>query len=211
MDLRLDRLPTHEHLLAYGGLGGGRTCKGCVSLASNQRNSQILQTSILIPPLLSTATSIIGLLQEGQGRALLPSLWIAWSHSGLIDSPVKVRRNNCKPTARPSHFSQRQIMPLSVRISVNGIRQAGQRSSIAATCSGGRASCKDSKLAFGLAQLRLASVWLTHRFQITLESLRRGHPETRRRRGISQIYKSSHKFAWMIHDPCGGIPRSRSG
>ena len=141
MDLRLDHLLTYEHLLAYGGLGGGRTCKGCVSPASNQRNSQILQTSILIPPLLSAATSIIGLLQEGQGRARLPSLWTARSHSGLIDSPAKVRRNNCKPTARPSHFSQRQMMPLPVRISVNGIRQAGQRSSIAAACSGGRASC----------------------------------------------------------------------
>jgi hypothetical protein len=40
-----------------------------------------------------------------------------------------VRRSNCRPTARPSHFSQRQMMPLPVRISVNGTRQAGQRSS----------------------------------------------------------------------------------
>jgi hypothetical protein len=69
---------------------------------------------------------------------------MAWSQSGLIDSGVKVRRNNCRPTARPSHFSQRQMMPVPVRISVNGIRQAGQRSSasIAGTCSGSCTGCK---------------------------------------------------------------------
>ena len=55
---------------------------------------------------------------------------MACSQSGLIDSGVKVRRNNCKPTARPSHFSQRQMIPVPVRISVNGMRQAGQRSSL---------------------------------------------------------------------------------
>ena len=69
---------------------------------------------------------------------------MAWSQSGLVDSAVKVRRNNCRPTARPSHFSQRQMMPVPVRISVNGIRQAGQRSSasIAGTCSGSCTGCK---------------------------------------------------------------------
>jgi hypothetical protein len=39
------------------------------------------------------------------------------------------------------------MMPVPVRISVNGIRQAGQRSSasIAGTCSGSRAGCKVRK------------------------------------------------------------------
>src|SRR6267142_7026843 len=85
--------------------------------------------STLIPLLLSRATSNIAFPQDGQGRALLPSWWIACNQSGLIDSAVKRRRSNCRPTARPSHFSQRQMTPLPVRNSVNGIRQAGQRSS----------------------------------------------------------------------------------
>ena len=110
------------------GFGNGRACSVCVSPASNQTNSQIRQTSILVPLLLSRATSNIPFPQDGQGRALLPSWWIACNQSGLIDSGVKVRRSSCRPTARPSHFSQRQMMPLPVRNSVNGIRQAGQKS-----------------------------------------------------------------------------------
>src|SRR5437016_13965545 len=41
----------------------------------------------------------------------LPSWWIACNKSGLIDSGVKVRRSKYRPTARPSHFSQRQMTP----------------------------------------------------------------------------------------------------
>src|SRR5438132_870717 len=111
------------------GFGNGRACSVCVSPASNQTNSQIRQTSTLIPLLLSRATSNIAFPHDGQGRALLPSWWIACNQNGLIDSGVKVRRSKCRPTARPSHFSQRQMTPLPVRNSVNGIRQAGQRSS----------------------------------------------------------------------------------
>ena len=98
------------------GFGNGRACSVCVSPASNQTNSQIRQTSTLIPLLLSRATSNIAFPQDGQGRALLPSLWIACNQSGLIDSGVKVRRSNCRPTARPSHFSQRQMTPLPCAI-----------------------------------------------------------------------------------------------
>src|SRR5207237_10162650 len=65
------------------GFGNGRTCSVCVSPASNQTNSQIRQTSTLIPLLLSSATSIIAFPQDGQGLALLPSLWIACSQSGI--------------------------------------------------------------------------------------------------------------------------------
>src|SRR4029077_19627520 len=52
------------------GFGNGRACSVCVSPVSNQTNSQIRQTSTLIPLLLLMATSNIAFPQDGQGRAL---------------------------------------------------------------------------------------------------------------------------------------------
>src|SRR5438046_3297733 len=103
------------------GFGNGRACSVWVSPESNQTNSQIRQTSTLIPLLLASATSIIAFPQDGQGLALLPSLWIACSQRGLIDPGVKVRRSNCRTTARPSNFSKRHMLSLSVRILYNGV------------------------------------------------------------------------------------------
>ena len=112
----------NSFLAGWGGFG----INVSVSPISNQTKWQLLHTSTLTAAFSDRSTSIIGLRQPGQNRLLAPSPLIACFQSGLIDSGVKIRRNNSTVMARPAHRSQPQNIPFEVRICSSGRLHVGQ-------------------------------------------------------------------------------------